>query len=178
MVITRRKEGNWIAGNLGYFIFIFTSKIGVDKLIFLAYFGCFTRFPISCRYRGALSEISHHVSRYVNSCRDISPFANSINGILTIVTLSKNSICIPCESREQPNWPSSPVCYSTLQYYPVIARNPVKIRTHARQIYCRSVSHNYVILSKLDTSTPPFWMAWYHHWPFAIYRTYLAGGGG
>ena len=52
---------------------------------------------------------------------------NSINGILTIVTLSKNSIRVLCESREQPNLDK--VLRFPFQLYsiiPVIARNTNK----------------------------------------------------
>ena len=65
---------------------------------------------------------------------------NSINGILTVVTLSKNSIRIPYESKEQSKLKQIlTVRYSTPQYNLVIARKTDKIHTLARL----SISHNF-----------------------------------
>ena len=43
---------------------------------------------------------------------------NSVNGILTIITLSKNSIHVLCESREQPNLDQ--VLYFAIQLHSII----------------------------------------------------------
>ena len=52
-----------------------------------------------------------------------------------------------------------------------------KICTLALQIYCLSVSHNSVIYSKLDTSAPPFWMAWYLHCAHVYVQMHMSGIG-